>query len=286
MRVLATVPAVMLLLALLASGANCAVAQNDESSAPVTGNASVIAGHPFTATQFSRRVRVQQDGKLQFIRNEHYPGHLARDSEGRVRVEIIDDPPSECNRPELKEPPPCPAWGVSVFDLVTQFVIVWPAGEIGAHIAITRKLTPDEASVVEAATSEMPDLAIPARDLRELRAEGARIRTEKLGEKEIDGVLASGVRTTIVLPPDSSGRAPATRIHEVWTSPEMRLVLRVIDGDPAGEEVISGLEHISLVADASLFQPPEGYQMQHTSDREAPKSFEDDARYIGEWFVP
>jgi hypothetical protein len=36
----------------------------------------------------------------------------------------------------------------------------------------------------------------------------------------------------------------------------MRLVIRVIDGDPEGDEVISGLEHISLSPKSSLFQPP------------------------------
>jgi len=48
----------------------------------------------------------------------------------------------------------------------------------------------------------------------------------------------------------------------------MQLIVRVIDGDPNGEETVWGLEKISAAADASLFQPPNGYQVQdHCMDR-------------------
>lgn len=52
-----------------------------------------------------------------------------------------------------------------------------------------------------------------------------------------------------------------TRIHEVWASVDMHLIVRVIDGDPLGEEKVRGLEKISLAPDASLFRPPEDYEM-------------------------
>jgi hypothetical protein len=54
-----------------------------------------------------------------------------------------------------------------------------------------------------------------------------------------------------------------TRIHEVWTSAEMQLIIRVIDGDPKGEESIWGLEKISLKPDPALFQPPDGFEIEH-----------------------
>jgi len=54
-----------------------------------------------------------------------------------------------------------------------------------------------------------------------------------------------------------------TRIHEVWASAEMQIIVRVIDGDPNGEETVWGLEKISLAPDGALFRPPEGYDMTH-----------------------
>jgi len=74
-------------------------------------------------------------------------------------------------------------------------------------------------------------------------------------------VLATGSRTTILR---NQGQASATKtIHEVWMSEDMRLVIKVIDGDPGNVERISGLEHISLDPDSSLFAIPEGYNVQH-----------------------
>lgn len=65
------------------------------------------------------------------------------------------------------------------------------------------------------------------------------------------------------MPPLAGQAVQHARIHEVWTSAEMRLIIRVTDGDPNGEESVWGLEKISLAPDAKLFQPPDGYQRQH-----------------------
>lgn len=61
----------------------------------------------------------------------------------------------------------------------------------------------------------------------------------------------------------------------------MNLIVRVIDGDPNGVETVWGLEKITLQPDSDLFQPPEGYAMQHlTTDQWAIHDFED----LGSWF--
>jgi hypothetical protein len=54
---------------------------------------------------------------------------------------------------------------------------------------------------------------------------------------------------------DENGK-PKPTIHEVWTSAQMHLVLKVVDGDPHGDEVVSGLDHISLTPKSELFTPP------------------------------
>jgi hypothetical protein len=72
------------------------------------------------------------------------------------------------------------------------------------------------------------------------------------------------VRTTVEQN-EPDGR-PGVKIHEVWTSAKMHLVLMTVDGDPAGEEKISGLRKISLTPDASLFRPPTDRILRHWKD--------------------
>jgi hypothetical protein len=93
-------------------------------------------------------------------------------------------------------------------------------------------------------------------------ADGVSVRD--LGERNIGGVEATGVRTT-VKQKEPDGRT-GLRIHEVWSSAKMHLVLMVIDGNPIGEETISGLLKISLTPDPSLFRPPSERILRHWKD--------------------
>ena len=73
------------------------------------------------------------------------------------------------------------------------------------------------------------------------------------------------------------------RIHEEWRSEEMRLVLRVIDGDPSGIEKISGFEHMSLSPDSSLFTIPGDYELQHPDS--VGEYVDGDLRSLSHWAV-
>ena len=68
------------------------------------------------------------------------------------------------------------------------------------------------------------------------------VTTEDLGGKTGEGLRATGVGTTTMYPAGHSGnKTPIAIIHEVWKSPEMRLVVKIVDGDPHGEETIRTL---------------------------------------------
>jgi hypothetical protein len=259
--------------------------QSDEpavgAGAPGSENPGVVKGQPFSATKYSRRVRILPDGKLQFLRNEHYPGKVARDAEGRVRIEFVDQPQRECDQPAMLVPPLCPVWGIIVLDPITATITHWSEGENAAHVAVV--IFPAAAPVAEAedATSDLPEESgMPTED-------GAEVTTQNLGNKVIDGISASGARTTSVIPAGHFGnKYPITKVHEIWTSAEMRLVVKVIDGDPNGEETISGLDHVSFAPDAALFRPPEGYEIQVRNEPEfLGRFFEEDSYQLAEWFV-
>lgn len=187
-----------------------------------------------------------------------------------------DDLNPECDRPDRLIPPPCPAWGVFVIDPESNTVMHWPEGELAAHIAVSFPLTQARLEQAVAVTTQLPDLSPP------FSAEDGDIVTTDLGDKKLEGILAHGVRTVLYRKKgDSLEGARLIRIHEVWTAPDMNLIVRVIDGEPGGVETVWGLEKISLQPDSFLFQPPAGYAMQHaTTDRWTVHDFE----YLESWF--
>lgn len=73
-------------------------------------------------------------------------------------------------------------------------------------------------------------------------------------------MTATGTRTTTIRSLDRAGaQIRAVHIHEVRVSEPMQLIMRIIDGDPTGEETIAGLDHFSFGDHSELFQLPVGY---------------------------
>lgn len=269
------VPASAMLMVALTT-APCGKAQ-DAPAAATASQVSLIVGHPFSAIKYARRVRVLPDGKFQFVRNERYPTGLARDADGRVMMQALesDDLDPDCNRLELLVPPPCPAWGVFVIDPVSHTMTHWVEGESAHHTAVDFPLAPSRLEEAVEDTSSMPALGPDFSD------EDGKMSTTDLGDREVEGIQAHGVRWTLRYISNRNGSAvQRTRIHEVWSSAEMQLIVRVVDGDPRGEETVWGIEKVTLSPDAGLFRPPDGYTMLHqpvdrwsTADFEALKSW-------------
>jgi hypothetical protein len=218
--------------------------------------ASLPTNNPFSAIRYWHRVKVLPNGKVKFLRHERYPALWARDAAGRVRIQSIDFH-GDCDRPMDVVPPECDGWGEDVFDPSANIIIGWPAGPEAVDIAGIVPLASDQVSELLELTS---GLRIPDPEPDD---EATNTKTESLGEKDIDGVRATGVRTTAFYPPRHSGnKLPITIIHEVWTSTELGMAVRVIDGNPKGEESIRGLEKISLQPDPALFRNPDKDRLQ------------------------
>ncbi len=241
----------------------CLVAQDAPAVVASSETSPLIVGHPFSAIKYARSVKVLPDGKQQFLRNERYPDRIARDADGRLMMESVESMPSgdllpDCDRLDLLVPPVCPVWSVFVIDPVAHMITHWNEGERHCPDAVDLPLT--EARLEQAAdlTTTLPGLGPDFTD------EDGKVSTVDLGDREIEGVAAHGVRWTPRYDANQDGQTvQRTRIHEAWTSAEMQLIIRVIDGDPKGVESIWGLEKISLSPAPALFQPPDGYQIQH-----------------------
>ena len=238
----------------------CLAAQDAQAAAASSESSSLIVGRPFSAIKYARNVKVLPDGKQQFLRSERYPTRIARDADGRLMMQWIDSDNllPECDHLDLPVPPVCPVWSVFVIDPVAHMMTHWNEGERHGPGAVDFPLT--EARLKQAADlTTMPPALGP-----DFTDEVGKVSTEDLGDREIEGVAAHGVRWTLRYDANQDGQTvQRMRIHEVWTSAEMQLIIRVIDGDPKGEESIWGLEKISLSPDPALFQPPAGYKMEH-----------------------
>ena len=263
-------------------GACASMAQTGLSAESESASAAeipgIITGHPFSAISFVKTVRNLPDGKQQFIRYDNLPFQIARDSQGRVRVQDVNG--VGCEPPATLIFVPCHAWSVIVFDPAMRILTDWVEGDVAGQGAVRVNLSDQQVESGETSTSVIPE------DHDQPDETAISVTTENLGEKMIGKIRATGVRTTAIYPAGYSGsKTPITIIHEVWISKEMRLIVRVIDGNPQGEETIAGLKCISLSPDLESFEPPAGRRIFRWYDKKSQKHADWALQYLENWFV-
>jgi hypothetical protein len=202
-------------------------------------HAKPVTGEPYMATKYQVIVKTLADGTTVTHHGEHT---VARDSDGRVRVEH----PCGCTVPNTR---------VVVMDPVAGTMTIWETNgklKVASVIKLPQPRPQDDAAVVPAA-QQTHDSGRPQ----------PVVTTEDLGEQVLDGLNVTGVRTTTVVPAGRSGNnAPITKTREVWTSEDMKLVLKEISNDPRTGTVTAGLRDISRAQpDPALFRPPAGYEL-------------------------
>jgi hypothetical protein len=202
--------------------------------------AAPVIGQPYSAMQVHGTNRKLADGTTISHKGHHF---VARDSEGRVRVEM------RMANGENGGP-----------DTVMVFV-----SDPVAHTITTFMTGPKvnkTASVVKVPAERRQEAAA-----MQPRATGASTRpqpvvtTEDLGMQTIQGVPVSDVRTTTIVPAGRSGNdAPITKTREVWTSADLKLVMKEQWNDPrSGERTIELEEFSRAEPDPALFRAPQGY---------------------------
>jgi hypothetical protein len=89
------------------------------------------------------------------------------------------------------------------------------------------------------------------------------VNVEDLGTQSLDGLTVAGKRTTTIVPAGRAGNsAPITKVHEVWTSPDLQLVIKQHWTDPRSGEKTVELENIARSnPDPALFHAPAGYEI-------------------------
>jgi hypothetical protein len=201
--------------------------------------AAPVVGQPYSAMQVHSTVQKLADGTTISHKGSHF---VARDAEGRVRVEF------NLARGQNGEPNTVL---VSVVDPVVHTVTTWMTGPKMQKVATVAKL-PEQRTQQ---TNTQPEVA------RSSTRPQPVITTEDLGVQTIQGLPVTDVRTTTVVPVGRAGNdAPITKTLEVWTSQDLKLVMKEQWEDPRSGERTTALEGFSRAEpDPALFQPPAGY---------------------------
>jgi hypothetical protein len=190
------------------------------------GSTVTITGCPFQGKRVGRFVQKLADGTTatQVVR-----GQMARDSEGRVRVEEQD----------AEQPV-----SVEVLDPMTHSSLRWSSASTSATLmSIPREL--------HVTFPSQPALAARESSIEE--REPAKITKEDLGKKTINGLLTTGTRSTMTV---SNGKI----VHDVWFSEDLKIAVLETFTEPQGSQhTIEIQEVIRGEPDPALFRLPQGY---------------------------
>jgi hypothetical protein len=89
---------------------------------------------------------------------------------------------------------------------------------------------------------------------------------EDLGSKSIEGVYATGSRSTVTIPAGQIGnRQPIQLVDEVWYSPDLQMNVMTKHSDPRSGDIVYRLTNVSRAEpDPTMFQAPADYKVKES----------------------
>jgi hypothetical protein len=203
-----------------------------------------VTGAPYTADAVTQTTQMLADGNRIEQRST---ATIARDSKGRVRREqqalalaglVVDSP------------------FVTISDPTSR-----------THVTLDRERrvafrikTPS----VDPATGRDPRSVEGPRSKIGPAPGGGNVKTETLGERDLEGVRAEGTRTTITIPAHAIGnQAPVITVSERWFSPDLQAVVLTQRSDPRfGKTVYRLVNIVRTEPPAELFEIPADYRIE------------------------
>jgi hypothetical protein len=226
---------------------------------------AAVKGAPYVAEVVTETVQPLPDGN-RIVRKT--TGRVYRDGQGRVRREE-DREPGVVGRISISDPVAGFAWS-----LETESKVAWktPYSAAGALALKFKETSPDPLDVERQRMVEhkIRDAGLPHRTQGEQWAE----RVEKLGSRQMEGVMAEGTRTTRTIAAGSIGNElPILVVTEYWRSPDLKVLVLTRSADPRMGETTHRLVGIARgEPDASWFTVPADYTVRETGIRhEAPR---------------
>ncbi len=216
-------------------------------SAELAGSGKVVSGAPYTATVSTEMIQTLSDGNR--IENKA-TALLARDSQGRTRREETMGMvgPWQVNGPKL----------VFINDPASQTNYVLDSNKQTATVL--------KHAAINAPGAE-PGFKVEFPGKNPGSEQPEEIKTESLGSQTMEGVVVEGKRVTRTIPAGQIGNSQPIEItSEVWTSPDLQVMVMSRHKDPRFGETIYQLTEIQRVEpDHSLFVIPAGYSVKNVN---------------------
>jgi hypothetical protein len=222
-------------------------------SAEMAGAGEVVTAAPYTATAITETTQVLADGNRIVNKTSAL---VARDSQGRTRKEtsLHRIGPLQMDSPKL----------VFINDPTTHVQYILTPGGEGTKVirksAVGWDSGPNIIDLQGGAERHAIREKIIARSNGPAKAEevSKQVKHEELGTQTMEGVSAEGRRETVTIPAGQIGNErPIEIVTEVWSSPELHMVVMRKHTDPRVGETVFRLTDIKRnEPDASLFQPP------------------------------
>ena len=221
-----------------------------------------LTGAPYSATANTEITQVLADGNRIVNKTSAF---VARDSQGRTRREesLGSIGPLAVNGPKLAFITDPVSKSNYILDLNNQSATVIKTDGIatakqvvtnGPGTVVQRKVFVSRAP---AGGEEQRIVVLNSAN------DSSQVKTESLGTQIIGGVAAEGKRTTRTIPAGQIGNERPLQItSEVWTSPDLQIVVLSKRNDPRFGETVYSLSDIKRAEpDASLFEVPSNFKV-------------------------
>ena len=234
-----------------------------------------VTGAPYSATGITETTQVLADGNRIVNKTESL---LARDSQGRTRRQetMSNIGPLAMNAPKMAFINDPVAKVTYILDLNDQTarVVKLPdvppgapgavvAGDMGVGVGVGKAISSNSAAlnVEKRVIVSGSNAGVEQRIWVDSGTDPSQIKSESLGTQVIEGVSADGTRTTHTIPAGQIGNErPLEITSEVWTSPDLQMVILSKRNDPRFGETVYRLTDIKRAEpDPSLFQVPSNF---------------------------
>jgi hypothetical protein len=200
---------------------------------------------PFTAIARTTLTRVYPSGTKRTVTTED---RVARDREGRVLREQHSPWTEDSNQP---------VYYINILDPKSmEHIHIDPQ----KHLVMTRPV--DQRTPWDYAPYDGTQYRLATKP-------GVTVRTELLGNQQINGLKCWGLRTTYLFSPGTleKNQQPLTRTSEVWFAKDLAVDVRIVARDPNPEAGDQQTDLINITygdPDSSIFARPAGYSIQPT----------------------
>jgi len=236
----------------------------------------VVKDAPYSAEFVSESVQVLPDGN-RIVHRE--TGRIYRDSQGRTRREQ-DVEPGRAGHVAITDP----AAKVS-YSLDPEAKTAWKT-PAGVAVVISEKAAHASADPAEVELRRKVEAELKARQLEYEKQSQTVIvggvghktiepawegKVEKLETRQIEGVMAEGVRITRTIPAGAIGNEqPIETVTEEWRSPELQVLVLTRTTDPrTGESTYRLLSVNRSEPNPSWFEVPADYTVKETRLKKA-----------------